>query len=100
MQSPSDDDPEDAIDILLLGGSVFHEDFSTVPSVLQHRLEARTGRPIRIRNLARATQEILDWENPDLLPLPTERVVAPHARYNDAVREVAGACIVPAMLFW
>jgi len=49
----SADDSDDAIDILLLGGSVFHEDFSTVPSVLRRRLEAKTGRRVRIRNLAR-----------------------------------------------
>ena len=60
VHSPSDDDPEDAIDILLLGGSVFHEDFSTVPSMLQRRLEAKTGRPVRIRNLARAAHTSRD----------------------------------------
>jgi lysophospholipase L1-like esterase len=36
-----------------------------------------------------APQEIRDWNNPDLLPLPTERVVELHARYNDVVRKVA-----------
>jgi lysophospholipase L1-like esterase len=36
-----------------------------------------------------APQEIRDWNNPELLPLPTERVVALHAQYNDVVREVA-----------
>jgi lysophospholipase L1-like esterase len=36
-----------------------------------------------------APQEIRDWNNPDLLPLPTERVVEIHARYNDVVRKVA-----------
>jgi hypothetical protein len=59
-QSAADDAPENAIDILLLGGSVFHEDFSTVPSVLQRRLEAETGRPVRIRNLARAAHTSRD----------------------------------------
>jgi len=37
-----------------------------------------------------APQEIVDWNNPDLLPLPTEGVVALHGRYNDVVRKVAG----------
>jgi hypothetical protein len=60
VRSPSDDDPEDAIDILLLGGSVFQEGFSTVPSVLQRRLEAKTGRPVRMRNLARAAHTSRD----------------------------------------
>jgi len=56
----SHDDSENAIDILLLGGSVFHEDFSTVPSVLRRRLEAKTGRAVRIRNLARAAHTSRD----------------------------------------
>jgi hypothetical protein len=60
VASPSHDDSEDPIDILLLGGSVFHEDFSTVPSVLRRRLEAKTGRPVRIHNLARAAHTSRD----------------------------------------
>ena len=36
-----------------------------------------------------APQELLDWENLDLLPLPSERLVALHSRHNDVVRKVA-----------
>jgi hypothetical protein len=54
------DDAEDAIDLLLLGGSVFHEDFSTVPSVLRRRLEAKTGRRVRIDNLAQPAHTTRD----------------------------------------
>jgi len=36
-----------------------------------------------------APQEIRDWNNPDLLPFSTERVIELHARYNDVVRKVA-----------
>lgn len=60
VASPSDDHSEDAIDILLLGGSVLHEDFSTVPWMLRRRLEAKTGRPVRLHNLAMAAHTSRD----------------------------------------
>ena len=44
---------EEDLDVLLLGGSVLHEEWGTVPRALQERLTLATGREVRVHNRAR-----------------------------------------------
>jgi len=68
---------------------VLRVDLNSYEANLREIVDVARGSGVRVLFIT-APQEIVDWENPDLLPLPTERVVALHARYNDVVRKVAG----------
>jgi lysophospholipase L1-like esterase len=68
---------------------VLRVDLNAYEANLREIVDVARGSGMRVLFIT-APQELLDWENPDLLPLPTERVVALHARYNDVVRKVAG----------
>jgi lysophospholipase L1-like esterase len=70
------------------GKVVLRVDLTTYEANLREIVDVARRAGIRVLFIT-APQEIRDWNNPDLLPLPTERVVELHARYNDVVRKVA-----------
>ncbi|MCF8062168.1 MAG: hypothetical protein K9M82_06605 [Deltaproteobacteria bacterium] len=51
---------EGDLDVLLLGGSVLHEDWGTIPQTLQERLTLAARREVRVHNLARPGHTTLD----------------------------------------
>jgi lysophospholipase L1-like esterase len=70
------------------GELVLRVDLDDYEENLSEILDVARGSGMRVLFIT-APQEIRGWNNPDLLPLPTERVVELHARYNDVVRKVA-----------
>ena len=51
---------EGDLDVLLLGGSVLHEDWGTIPQALQERLTLAARREVRVHNLAKPGHTTLD----------------------------------------
>jgi len=68
--------------------AVLRVDLNGYEANLREIVDVARGSGMRVLFIT-APQEIRDWKNQDLLPLPTERVVELHARYNDVVRKVA-----------
>ena len=56
----ADTDPDQGMDVLLLGGSVLHEDWGTIPQALREKLTLAAGREVRVHNLAKPGHTSLD----------------------------------------
>lgn len=51
---------EKDLEVLLLGGSVLHEDWGTIPQALQEQVTLTTGQEVRVHNLAEPGHTSLD----------------------------------------
>ncbi len=51
---------KDSLDVLLLGGSVLHPDWGSIPQTLKEQLTQRTGRDVNVLNLAKPGHTTLD----------------------------------------